>query len=186
MVEDIGARVDDLLCSGDRLAQKIRGQDLNGGPSRRGAYCGHRGREVSRSAIVKIITVNRRYHDVLETHCGNGMGYPRRFRGIERIGQAGGDITEGAGAGAGLAHDHHSGVRLGPALADVGTGRLFAHGDETIFLHDLAGGVVAGGARRSDAEPSGLALHGRIGTRLLLGVAQTSLGRSLDDCSHEA
>ena len=58
--------------------------------------------------------------------------------GIERPRQPGRHVAEGAGARAGVAHDHHGGVALRPALADVGAGRLLAHRDEPVLAQHAA------------------------------------------------
>src|SRR6185503_10560955 len=105
--------------------------------------------------------------------------------GIERLRLAGGDVAEGAGAGADLTHDHHRGVALRPAFADVRTGRLLADGHQAVGLHDVAGGVVAGGARRTDAQPLGLAQQRRLRVRLLFRVAGTDRpAEVVDDHGH--
>jgi len=78
--------------------------------------------------------------------------------GIQRTRQAGLHIAEGAGAGAGVAHDHHGGVALGPAFPDIGTGRLLTDRVQLVGAHDLAGDLIFLGYRRLDPDPIGLAL----------------------------
>src|SRR3712207_6931906 len=46
--------------------------------------------------------------------------------------RSGGDVAERTGPRAGVAHDHHGGVALRPALADVRAGRLLAHRDQAV------------------------------------------------------
>jgi hypothetical protein len=58
------------------------------------------------------------------------IGHAPRLERVERVGAPGGHVAEGAAAGADLAHDHHGGVALAPAFADVGAARLLADGDE--------------------------------------------------------
>ena len=77
--------------------------------------------------------------------------------GIERAGQPGLDVAEGAGAGAGVAHDHEGGVLFLPALADIGTAGLLAHGVQAVGAHDSRRRDIAGRDRRLDADPVGLA-----------------------------
>ena len=62
---------------------------------------------------------------------------------VDRARQPGLDVAEGAGAGADVAQDHHRGVTLLPALADVGAGRLLAHGVQALGPHQPAGLVIA-------------------------------------------
>ena len=57
---------------------------------------------------------------------------------VERARHAGVDVAEGAGAGAGVAHDHEGGVLLLPALADIGAARFLADRDELVLAHDRA------------------------------------------------
>ena len=79
------------------------------------------------------------------------------FVRIERARQAGLDVAEGAGARAGVAHDHEGGVLLVPALADVGAAGLLADGVQAVLADDRVGRRVALGHRRLDADPVGLA-----------------------------
>ena len=67
------------------------------------------------------------------------MSLPRLFRlqRIERTGDAGLDVAERAGPGAGVPHDHEGGVLLVPALPDIRTAGFLAHRDEPVFLDDL-------------------------------------------------
>src|SRR3546814_13898488 len=68
------------------------------------------------------------------------------------------DVAEGAGAGAGVAKDHHRRMLLCPAFADIRTGGFFAHRMQVEFAHQLARFGVTGAGRRLDADPVGLAL----------------------------
>ena len=72
---------------------------------------------------------------------------------VEPVGPAGRDVAEGAGAGADRAQDHHRRVLLLPALADIGAGRLLAHGVELELAHQLARLVIFRRVRRLDADP---------------------------------
>ena len=66
-------------------------------------------------------------------------------------------VAEGAGAGAGVAHDHEGGVVLRPALADVRAARLLADRDQAVLAHDRRRLAIDRRARRLDADPVGLA-----------------------------
>ena len=78
---------------------------------------------------------------------------------VERAGQAGLDVAERTGAGAGIAHDHEGGVLLLPALADIRTARFLANRVQAALAHDPARLGIAGRGRRLDANPVGLALR---------------------------
>ena len=91
---------------------------------------------------------------------------------VERAGQSGAHVAEGAGARAGVAHDHEGGVRLGPAFADVGAAGFLAHGVQAVLAHDGARLHVFAAGRRLDADPVGLAQHRRVRPRRLFRMAQ--------------
>ena len=76
---------------------------------------------------------------MLEAKPGDRVTDARGLVLVERAGQSGAHIAEGAGAGAGVAHDHEGGVALVPALADIGTARLLADGRELEFAHQAQG-----------------------------------------------
>ena len=94
-----------------------------------------------------------------EAELGGGVGDMLGLERIDRARHAGLDVAEGAGAGAGVAQDHHRRVLLGPAFADIRAGRFLAHGGEVEPAHQrLARFGEAGAGRRLDANPVGLAL----------------------------
>ena len=80
---------------------------------------------------------------MLEAELGKRLGQVLGFVRIDALGQPRLDVAEAAGARAGVAKDHHRGVTLGPALADVRAGRLLAHRVQPLGPHQLARGVVA-------------------------------------------
>ena len=110
-----------------------------------------------RAAICEVIPVNRRDDHMVEPEFGNGFRHILRFVLIKRLGDAGTDIAERARAGAGVAHNHHGGVLLRPALTDVRTSGLLTNGDEIIVADDLAGLVEHWRTRRANAYPVRLA-----------------------------
>ena len=85
------------------------------------------------------------------------------------------DVAEAAGAGAGVAHDHHGGVALRPALADVGAGGFLADGDEAVLAHQRPGLVVDRVRRRLDPDPGRLALDRVVWPVRLFRVAQVAM-----------
>ncbi len=127
--------------------------------------------EVLGAAVVDVVAVDRGDDDVVEAELGDGVGDAPGLEGVEGVGAAGRDVAEGAAAGADLAHDHHGGVALAPALADVGAARLLADRHQAVLADGVAGALVAGGDRGLDADPVGLALARGLGAVGLLGVA---------------
>ena len=114
--------------------------------------------ELRRAAVGQIVAVDRGDDDMLEAQLGRRG---RDMLGLERIDRArhaGLDVAEGAGAGAGVAEDHHRRVLLGPALADVRAGRFLAHRGEVELAHQPPRRVIAFADRRLDPDPVGLAL----------------------------
>ena len=102
---------------------------------------------------------------MLETQFGRRN---RDMLGLQRVDgtrHPGLDVAKRAGAGAGVAQDHHRGVLLGPAFADIRARRFLAHRDEAKVAHQLFGIGIALADRRLDADPVGLALAGRCGGR---------------------
>ncbi len=124
-------------------------------------------------AVGQVVAVDRGDDDVIEPELRHRMRDVRGLRRIERARQSGLDVAEGAGARAGVAHDHHGGVAAGPALGDVGAARLLAHGDEAVLAQDSARLVeLRRGRRHLHPDPRGLAQHRRVGPMGLLGVAR--------------
>ena len=109
-----------------------------------------------RPAVGEIVAVDRGHHDVGEPEPGGGVADPRWLSRVERPRQAGAHVAEGAGAGAGVAHDHEGRVLLLPAFTDVGAVRLNAYGVKAVRAHDAARLCIARRARRLDPNPIGL------------------------------
>ena len=158
VVVDVGAGIDDRLDRAFALVAEIGGEDLDRG--RRGALAQRLDHldELRGAAVGKVVAVDRGDDDMLEAKLGGRGG---DMLGLERIDAArhpGLDVAEGAGAGAGVAQDHHRRVLLGPALADVRAGRFLADGGEVELAHQPAGLGIAGAGRGLDPDPVGLAL----------------------------
>ena len=149
VVEDVGlCRRDDLERA--FLAQEIRRQDLDrrGRAARADRADGLR--EMLGAAVGEIVAVDRSDHDMGKPKLEGGFRDMLRLGRIERAGHAGLDVAEGAGAGAGIAHDHEGGVLLVPAFADIRAARLLAYRDEAVFLDDVAGiGIAAACSARA-------------------------------------
>ena len=119
------------------------------------------------------------------------FGDAGRLPGIERVRQAGPHIAEGAGPGAGLAHDHEGRVALFPALADVGAVRLLADGRKLELAHDPAGLGIERRTGRLHPDPGRLAGDRLVGPVRLFGVARARprnlpqvLRQRVDDAGH--
>ena len=157
------------------LAQEVRRQDFD----RRGRAARTDGadglRKMLGAAIGEIVAIDRGDHDMGEPELEGGLRDMFRLGGIERAGHAGLDVAEGAGAGAGVAHDHEGGVLLVPALADIRAARLLADRDEAVFLDDFAGVGIAAGIRRAHPDPVRFRRRQRIRPVHLFGVARAQL-----------
>lgn len=91
---------------------------------------------------------------------GGGIGGVLRFQCIDGARHAGLHIAERAGTGAGVAENHHRGVFLGPAFANVRAGCFFAHGVKFEAAHEVARFAERGAHRGFYANPVGLAHTG--------------------------
>ncbi|MNV80510.1 hypothetical protein D3C71_1741190 [compost metagenome] len=109
---------------------------------------------------------------MVQTHLLNGQADLGRLFRVQGLRQAGLDVAEGAGARAGVAHDHQGGLLLAPALADVGTGRFFADRHQPLGANNLPGRVVLARAGRLDAQPVRLLQHRRFRAVLFFRVTQ--------------
>ena len=74
---------------------------------------------------------------------------------IECTGNAGFDITEGARAGARIAHNHDGGVFLLPAFADIWARGFLAHRIELQLMNNITGVLVFFGNRCLHPNPVG-------------------------------
>ena len=187
VVEHVGlGRDHDLERAG--LAQEVGRQDLDGGLRRAGADGVDHVGEMLRAAISEVVAVDRGDDHVLETELLHRLGDAFGLVRIERLRQAGLHVAEGAGAGAGVAHDHEGGVLLLPALADIGAARLLADRHELVLAHDPVGLGPFGRAGRLDADPVGLALlNGLIGPMRLFRMAGALiLVQQVENDGHEA
>ena len=67
------------------------------------------------------------------------LGHVLRFGRVQRFRHARPDVAEGTGPRAGVAHDHHGGVPVGPAFADIRTAGLFTHRGQVEITHRSPG-----------------------------------------------
>ena len=136
VIEDVGLGRDHFF---ERavLAQKIRRQHFDRRLRAALADGADRLREMIGAAVIEIVAIDRRHDDMRKTELGGRLGDILRLERIERARQARAHIAEGAGARAGVAHDHEGGVLLLPALADIGAARLLADRVQAVGAHDL-------------------------------------------------
>ena len=114
--------------------------------------------ELGGAAVRQIVAVDTGHHDMLQPQLGRGGGDMLWLERIDRARHAGLHVAEGAGPRARVAQDHHRGVLLGPAFADVRAGRLLAHRGKVELAHQPPRRVIAFADRRLDPDPVGLAL----------------------------
>src|SRR6478752_6514321 len=124
------------------------------------------------TTVREIVAIDRRHH-----HMGKPkLGYRRADAlGLERIdgvGTAGAHVAEGARPGAGVAEDHHRRVPLAPALPDIWTGSLLAHGVQAMLAQGRARLVKGVDPRRPHADPTRFWLKRGVGQPLLLRMAR--------------
>ena len=186
VIEHVGRRLHHRF---DRalLAQEIGRQNLDRRVGRRRADGAHGSREMRRTAVVEIVAVDRGDHHMGEPELGNRGADILGLVGAKRPRQPGLHIAEGAGARAGVAHDHHGRVRLLPALADVGAAGLLAHRVQAMRAHDVARRLVAGAGGRLDANPGRLAQQLAVRPVRLFGMARPGgLGCGIEDRRHRS
>ena len=87
------------------------------------------------AAVGKIIAIDRRDDDMIETEFFDGQRHVARFFGIERLRFAFINGAKTATASAGVAEDQKRRGFVTPALADIRTARLFADGVEIFLAH---------------------------------------------------
>src|SRR5947209_20360215 len=105
------------------------------------------------------------------------------FERVDRAWHARLHIAESAGAGAGVAEDHHRRMLLGPAFADVRASRLLAHRREIELAHQAPRGVITFADWRLDSDPVGLALPRRKSCR---GVHAAQIATAAAACHPRA
>src|SRR5580698_10300730 len=116
-----------------------------------------------RPAVGKIVAVDGSNYHMPKPEPRHRAADIFRLIRVERARQTRAHIAEGAGARAGVAHNHHRGVTMGPAFPDIRATRLFADGVQPEFADDLARLLIFAAARRLDANPVRLAKQGGIG-----------------------
>ena len=171
VVEHVRTRGDDGFQRGGRAFQEIGRQNLDGGVwgavTDRADGLG----KMFGPAIRQVVAVHRGDDHVVQTQLLHGIGHATRLERIQRVRPAGGDVAEGAAAGADVAHDHHGGVTLAPAFAGIGATRLFADRHQLVFAHDAAGFVIPVAGWCLHPDPAWLLRLGIVRAMRLFGMA---------------
>jgi hypothetical protein len=115
-----------------------------------------------------------------------GFGDMLRFGRVERTGQPGLDVAEGAGPCAGVAHDHEGGVFLFPTLADIWAAGLLAHRVQIVIAHDPLSFEIPRGYGCLDADPCRLGKDGLIRPMRFFRMTRAACpsGNSIDQYGH--
>src|SRR5262249_26484149 len=113
-------------------------------------------------AIRQVVAINRGYYDMSKTELRGRLGDVARLLYVQGERQAGLHIAEGAGAGAGITHDHEGRVLLLPALADIRATGLLAHRVQAVVTHDFLGSEITLRDGSFHANPVWLSLDRRI------------------------
>ena len=172
VVKHVRARFNDDLQDRRIAFDKIRRQDFDGcvralTPDRANGL-----REMLRPAIKHIIAVHGGDDHMVEPQFLDRIRDPTRLEHVQIFRRlACRDIAEGTSPRADLTHDHHRGVALVPAFADIRAARLFADGDQLMLTHNVARGLIAFTHRRFDPDPIGLLGLRRIRAALLFRMA---------------
>jgi hypothetical protein len=157
------------------LAQEIGREHFDGSLRTARADGAHGVSEMRSTAVGEIVAVDASDDDVGKAELGGRLGDVFGLGFVECAGQAGLHVAEGAGARAGVAHDHKGGVLLLPALADVGAAGLLAHGVQAVGTRDGLRSEEAGRYRRLHADPGGLFGLARVGAMRLFGMARARI-----------
>ena len=134
-------------------------------------------RKMFSAAILQIIAVNRSDHHMAQLQPGHGISHAAGFEHIKRLRLACCYVAKRAAARADLAHDHHGGVTLVPAFAQVGAPSLFADGRYLVCAHNLQRFVVARTGPRLDADPVRFRQPWSFGAARLFRVALVGNGQ---------
>ena len=136
VVVHLGPGVDDSVDLW-QIATKIRGQDLDRWGSVELAQTLDAGDKTSSPAVGEIVTIDRRDHNVLETHLDHRLDQLPRLVGVEGGRSSVGDRAVGAVACTNPAVDQKCRRTARKALATVGAPRLFADRVQAARSHAL-------------------------------------------------
>src|SRR5262245_43799590 len=152
MIEHVGLGCDHDL-EGALLAQKIWGKNFDASLRATHADGTNGAREMPRSTIYEIVAIDRGDDNVGQAKLRGRICDTGWFIVIKRNRKPGFHVAESASARAGVSHDHEGCVFPLPALADIRTARLLAHGVQTIVAHNLLRSEIARRHRRFNSNP---------------------------------
>ena len=154
--------------------EEIGRQHLDGGGGSRGPDRADRSCYVGSAPVGQVVAVHRGYDHMLKPKRGNSLRHMRGLRLVQRARQAGFYIAEGAGARAGVAHDHHRGVALLPRSPMFGQPASSQTVCSRFSRTSSRGARIARRAGRLHTYPRRLALHWRIRTSSLCRMPQVA------------
>ena len=114
---------------------------------------------------------------------GDRIRDPVRFVGLERGRLAGAHVAKAAGACAGVAHDHHRGMALRPAFADIRAPGFLTDRNQLIFADNRSGFMIYRMPGRLYPDPRRLALDRIVRTvRLFRMPGRSAHTRGAHEC----
>jgi hypothetical protein len=156
VVEDIGCGIHHNA-EGVLRTLEVRDENLDGRFGEPGADLEDASGKRLRAAVLEVVPVHRSDHHVAESHAGDGLGEPDRLVRVVRSGRSVRDGTVRAVPRAHVAQNHERGGLVLPALPDVGTASLLAHGVEPQLPHHSLELEVGRAAGCPDLQPRRLA-----------------------------
>ena len=159
MVEDVGPGSDDFF-DGGKSPVEIRGKDLDDAIGVLVTDGADAGGEVGGTEIGEVVAVDGGDDAVAQPEPLDRQRQPGGLGCVERLGPAGGDVAEAAGAGANGPEDHEGGGAAGVAVKGVGATGFPANRLQAKGLDGFEDGLGLRGPRRLHTQPRGLALVG--------------------------
>ena len=108
------------------------------------------------AAVGKIVAIDRRDDDMIETEFFDGQRHVARLFGIERQRLAFVDGAKTAAARAGVAENQKRRGLVAPALADIRTARLLTDRVKIFLAHQVFEPQIVGITWRFDFDPVGM------------------------------
>jgi hypothetical protein len=124
-----------------------------------------------------------------QSQLGHRIRNPERLVRLQTERLAGAHIAEAARPGTGVAHDHHGGVPLRPALADIGASGFLADRYQAVVSNKRLGLMINWMGRRLDPDPRRLPLDRIIRPMRLFRMANLDPGAMIDGnagCGHDS
>src|SRR5690606_25142780 len=112
--------------------------------------------------VVEVVARDARDGRVAQAHAAHRLGDAPRLVGVVGGGLARVDLAEVAAPRALRAADEERRLAVLPALEDVGTARLLAHGVQLLALHEAVQLAILGALLDARLDPLGLLLDRRL------------------------